>query len=221
MTAVLYAVPVSNFCATVRLILRIKGVAFAERHPPGGYGSDAYKAIVATGTVPGFVDGDLVLSESAVIAEYLDERVVEPPLVPRHDPAARARVRWLLRLHDTRIEPPLRALFAQMTPARRNEAVVAAEWAKLATRLGDLARIRGAAPFLAGGEPTLADYGYPATLLLGERMAAVLDRELPLPAALADWWQRLRTREAVAGVLAEYGPAVDAWLVAKGAREAT
>ncbi len=218
MLVTLYAVPVSNFAATVRLVLTLKGVAYREQPPPDGYGSAAYKAIVPTGTVPGLVCGDLVLSESAVIAEYLDERWPEPRLIPAGDPAIRARVRWLQRLHDTRIEPPLRALFAHMTPAARDDATVEAEWGRLAVRLEDLARIKGSAPYLAGDAATLADYSYPATLLLGERMAVALDRTLPLPPVLAGWWNRLRALPAVHRVLAGYGEAVEAWLVAKQAQ---
>jgi glutathione S-transferase len=218
MLVTLYAVPVSNFAATVRLVLTLKGVPFIERLPPDGYASPAYKAIVPTGTVPGLVDGDLVLSESAVIAEYLDERWPEPRLVPTGDPAARARVRWLQRLHDTRIEPPLRALFAHMAPATRDREVVEAQWDRLAVRLEDLARIKGRAPYLAGAEPTLADYSYPATLLLGEMMAAELGRPLPLPLALAGWWDRLRVLPAVDRVLIGYGEAVGAWLESKRAQ---
>ena len=201
MATTLYAVPVSNFCATVRLVLRLKGVAFDEMLPPDGYGSAAYKRIVPTGTVPGLVDDAVTLSESAVIVDYLDARYPEPPLIPADAIAERARIRWLARLHDIRIEPPLRVLFPHMNPARRDEAVVDAEWRRLATRLGDLAAATTPAPFLAGDRLTLADVVFPATLLLGERMAVELGRTLPLPPVLAAWWARLRTEPAVAPML--------------------
>ena len=217
MPTTLYAVPVSNFCATVRLVLQLKGVAFDERRPPDGYASAEYKRIVPTGTVPGLVDEAVVLSESAVIVDYLDACHPDPPLVPADDPGERARIRWLARLHDTRIEPPLRALFPHMNPARRDEAVVDAEWRRLATRLGDLAAATTPAPFLAGERMTLADVVYPATLLLGERMAAELGRALPLPPSLAAWWARLRGEPPVAAMLDGYAPAVEDWLATKRA----
>jgi glutathione S-transferase len=217
MPTTLYAVPVSNFCATVRLVLRLKGVTFDERRPPDGYASVAYKRIVPTGTVPGLVDDAVVLSESAVIVDHLDALYPHPPLVPADDPGERARIRWLARLHDTRIEPPLRTLFPHMNPARRDEAVVDAEWRRLETRLGDLAAATTPAPFLAGERMTLADVVYPATLLLGERMAAELGRALPLPAVLAAWWARLRGEPPVAAMLDGYAPAVEDWLATKRA----
>lgn len=217
MPTTFYAVPVSNFCATVRLVLELKEVAFEERSPPDGDGSTAYKRIVPTGTVPGLVDDAVVLSETAVIVDYLDARYPVPALRPARAPAARARLRWLARLHDTRIEPPLRALFDQMNPARRDDAAVAAEWDRLRDRLAELAAVTTPAPFLAGGRLTLADVAYPATLLLGERMANELGRTLPLPPALAPWWARLRAQPPVAAMLDGYAAAVDAWLAAERA----
>ena len=217
MPTTLYAVPVSNFCATVRLVLGLKEVAFEERPPPDGYGSAAYGTIVPTATVPGLVDDDVVLSESAVIVEYLDARYPVPSLRPARAPAARARLRWLARLHDSRVEPPLRALFGHLDPARRDPAVVDTEWRRLETRLAELARATAPEPFLAGDRLTLADVSYPATLLLGERMAAELGRELALPPPLAAWWRHLRAQPPVAAMLADYARAVEAWLDAKRA----
>ncbi len=49
--------------------------------------------------VPTMVDRDLVLYESAIICEYLDERLPHPPLMPV-DPVSRARVRLMLYRFD-------------------------------------------------------------------------------------------------------------------------
>ena len=47
------------------------------------------------GTLPTLVDRDLVLYESAIIMQYLDERYPHPPLLPV-DPVSRARSRQLM-----------------------------------------------------------------------------------------------------------------------------
>ncbi|MEO1090762.1 MAG: glutathione S-transferase family protein [Pseudomonadota bacterium] len=216
-TTLLYAVPVSNFAASIRLCLHLKRVPFEERLPPGGYGSQAYKAIVPTGTVPALVDGDVVLTESTVIAEYLDERHPQPRLLPATGAAARARVRLLQRLHDSRIEPPLRALFAHVAPAMRDPAAVEQHWRLFGERLHGLAALTKPAPFLAGSGFSLADLPYPATLLLAERMATVLEQQFELPAPLAAWWKALCNHDAVAPVLADYATAVEDWLASKQA----
>ena len=49
--------------------------------------------------VPTFVDRDLVLYESRIINEYLDERLPHPPLMPV-DPVSRARARLMLLRFD-------------------------------------------------------------------------------------------------------------------------
>jgi glutathione S-transferase len=221
MPTTFYAVPVSNYAATVRLVLQLKGVPFVERTPPDGYGSPAYKAIVPTGTVPAIVDDRVVLSESAVIAEYLDERYPSPPLLPpQGEVDRRARVRLVQRLHDSRVEPPLRALFAQVDPAKRDPTVVVDGFATFEQRLEELARIAQPSPFFAGDLPTLADYSYPATLLLAERMGGVLGQRWHVPAPLAAWWHRLRGLPAVAAMLSDYGRAVDGWIASKTASAA-
>jgi RNA polymerase-associated protein len=50
-------------------------------------------------TVPTMVDRDLVLYESNIINEYLDERLPHPPLMPV-DPVSRAKARLMLMRFD-------------------------------------------------------------------------------------------------------------------------
>ena len=50
-------IPPSVYSAKVRIVLRAKGVAFEDVPPPGGYGSDAYQALVPYGTMPAIEDG--------------------------------------------------------------------------------------------------------------------------------------------------------------------
>ena len=51
------------------------------------------------GTIPTLVDRELVLHDSRIIMEYLDERFPHPPLHPM-DPVARARARMLVHRID-------------------------------------------------------------------------------------------------------------------------
>ncbi|MFL6547369.1 MAG: glutathione S-transferase N-terminal domain-containing protein [Povalibacter sp.] len=68
-------------------------------------------------TVPTLVDRDLVLYDSRVIMEYLDERFPHPPLMPI-DPVARAQFRLAL----FRIEHDWYSLVAQINDADRKVA---------------------------------------------------------------------------------------------------
>jgi maleylacetoacetate isomerase len=91
----LYNAARSSASFRVRIALNLKGVAF-EYLPvklvAGEQSSDAFRALNAAELVPVLVDGDLRLTQSLAIIEYLDERFAQPPLLP-DDPAARAYVR--------------------------------------------------------------------------------------------------------------------------------
>ena len=209
-----YTTPVSNFAAKVEIALRLKGVDFGAVPPPGGYGSAAYKAIVPAGTIPAIVHDHLVLSESETIVEYLDEAFPEPPLLPS-GAAARARCRQLARFHDTRLEPPLRALFPHMAPSGRDPALVERQLGLFVTRLTDLAAMATPAPWLAGQALTLADLPYPPTLLMARLMLEHLGHALALPSALADWHALAVAHPAIAPVLAAQTTAQRAWLASR------
>jgi maleylacetoacetate isomerase/maleylpyruvate isomerase len=56
--------------------------------------NEPYAAVSAARLVPTLQDGDLAVTQSLAICEYLDETHPEPPLLPK-DPAGRARVRAL------------------------------------------------------------------------------------------------------------------------------
>ena len=210
-TLIFYAQPVSNYCAKVEIVLGCKCLAFESREPPGGYGSVSYRAIVPGGTIPALIDGDLTLSESEIINEYLNERFPEPPLL-HGDPASRAHQRLLARFHDLCLEPPLRALFRHMDPAERDPEFCRARIGEFQLRLDQLAEIAAPRPFLASEQLSLADCGYPPTLLLAERMLGALGSALQLPAKLRAWQEHVSAHPAVARVLDAYEPAVVAWL---------
>ncbi len=91
----------------LRIALNLKGLAWdyvavdlrAEAH----FG-DAFKALNPQGFVPTLMDGDLVLTQSPAIIEWLEERYPEPPLLPA-DVNDRARVRALAALVGCDIHP--------------------------------------------------------------------------------------------------------------------
>ncbi|MDF1586887.1 glutathione S-transferase family protein [Marinimicrococcus flavescens] len=216
MSLVLYAHPVSNFCAKVEIVLRLKNLAYAIRLPPGGYGSPEYRAIVPTGTIPALVDDKLVLAESETINEYLEEAYPEPPLLPEGT-VARALARQLARFHDTRLEPVLRGLFPQMDPAVRDRSAVAAAAETYRKRLHELALLAKPSPWLGGPRIGLADAAYPATLLMGDMMLAALGERAPLPDSLVAWRRALDAHPAAAPVLERSREALEEWLRRKNA----
>ena len=137
------------------------------------------------GRVPVYEEeGGLVLPESLVIMEYLEERFPEPALWPS-DPAERALARLWLDRFDVRLGSDYYA-------ARRGEA------SELDARLAELDAALAAQPFLTGHEYGLADVGYVPWIL---RARSNLGIDLEPYEALSAWVDRLSERPAVAAEL--------------------
>ncbi|MDO8318726.1 maleylacetoacetate isomerase [Rhodoferax sp.] len=91
----------------LRIVLNLKGLDWdyvavdlrAEAHFDA-----AFKALNPQGLVPTLIDGDLVLTQSPAIIEWLEERYPQPPLLPA-DPNDRARVRALAAIVGCDIHP--------------------------------------------------------------------------------------------------------------------
>jgi glutathione S-transferase len=92
----------SPYVRKVLVCLQLKGIPYEIDPIVPYYGNDAFAGISPLRRIPVLMDGDVTLSDSTVICEYLDERTPEPPLMPR-DPASRARARWLEEFADSRM----------------------------------------------------------------------------------------------------------------------
>jgi len=79
-------------CHRVRLVLAAKGVSYDLVLVDPAKPPEDLSDLNPYNTVPTLVDRDLVLYETGVISEYLDERYPHPPLMPI-DPLSRARLR--------------------------------------------------------------------------------------------------------------------------------
>jgi glutathione S-transferase len=175
------------YCARIRIVLAEKGLEYEavaidlDDRPVWIYEKNPL------GRVPILEEeGGLLLPESAVIAEYLEERFPEPPLWPA-DPAERALGRLLVHRFD-RLGTPYYALRRGDEDAR----------GRLDERLAELDRLLEARPFLSGAGFGLADIAYvPWILRARDRLGVDLG---PFP-ALAGWIERLSERPAIAAEL--------------------
>ncbi len=83
-----------------RIVLNEKNVTFEVKEViPGSLPEDLID-LNPYNSVPTLVDRDLVLYQSSIIMEYLDERFPHPPLMPV-DPVSRARTRLILHRIDS------------------------------------------------------------------------------------------------------------------------
>jgi glutathione S-transferase len=181
----LYTAERCPYAARARIVLAEKGLDYEPVEIDLGDRPAWLYEKNPLGKVPVFEEeGGLVLPESEVIGEYLEERYPEPPLWPA-DPAERALGRLWLERFDDRLGDAYYAL-------RRAEDGAEAE---LQQRLAALDAALEAQPYLSGREYGLADIGYVPWLL---RARERFDVELDPFARLADWLERLCARPAIA-----------------------
>lgn len=165
------------YCVRVRIVLAEKGLAWEtvavdlDDRPAWIYDKNPL------GRVPVLEEDGLVLPESVVIMEYLDERYPEPPLLPA-DAAERALARLLVERFGRFADPYYRL--------RRGDESARTE---LEARLAELDEVLERQPYLTGRAYGLADVAY-----LPHVVRAAFD-SFP---SLADWVERLRARPAVA-----------------------
>jgi glutathione S-transferase len=182
----LYDAPRCPYCARVRLVLAEKGIPYETvvidlSSRPGWL----YEKNPA-GKVPVLEEGSWVLPESAVIAEYLEERFPDPPLLPA-DPAERALARLLIFRFDD-FSDPYYAL-------RRGESGGGEAFAE---ELAHLDRLLGCLPYLTGRAYGLADVDYVPWVIRAQGLLGISLEPYPQVAA---WLKRLAERPAVAAEL--------------------
>lgn len=93
---------ISPYVRKVIVALAIKGVDFEIDPIVPFFGNDEFSRLSPLRRIPVLIDGDLVLNDSTVICEYLDEVYPDPPLMPR-SPADRAHARWMEEYADSRL----------------------------------------------------------------------------------------------------------------------
>jgi glutathione S-transferase len=92
----------SPYVRKVLACLEVKGMAYEIDHMVPFFGDDRFSKLSPLRRIPVLVDGDLVLSDSSVICQYLEDKQPLPALYPA-DIADRARARWLEEFADTRM----------------------------------------------------------------------------------------------------------------------
>ncbi len=207
---IIYSVPVALYCAKLRILMRHKGVPWEELPPPGGYGSTEYRAIVPSGNLPAMIHDGFLLADSEAIAEYIEEAFSDVSMLP-DTIQLRAKAREKSRLHDTRLEPAVRALYPQVAFVTRDQAAVETGGAAISRHLAALDLLLSADP-LDPNQLWLCDCGFAVTFA----WIAAFEEAMGLS---VDWPERVRTYNdnlqgftAVADELAAYRPAMENYL---------
>jgi glutathione S-transferase len=209
----LYGSDHSLYCSKTRILLNHKGLDYREESPPGGSTSAAYRQIVPSGNLPALVHGDLVLSDSEAIAEYLEEAFPTPRMMPTSlDYRAKARERG--RFHDTRLEPALRGTFALVKAGGGTSEQVTAALAPLTERIAQLTILLND-PLAPDAMLTLGDCGLPITFDWIDAISGGLGQPVEWPARIVEYRGWLDGFDAVRQERETRGPIISEWATSR------
>ncbi|AMO74683.1 glutathione S-transferase N-terminal domain-containing protein [Pseudomonas citronellolis] len=147
-----YSDPADHYCHRVRLVLAEKNVQADIVEVQAGRCPPKLAEVNPYASVPTLVDRDLVLYESTVIMEYLEERYPHPPLMPVY-PVARANTRLLVH----RIQRDWCALVDRILDGRQKDGDRALARKELRESLTGVSPLFAEKPFFLSEELSLVD----------------------------------------------------------------
>lgn len=206
---VLYGFSGSTYVRTVRVVLHEKRAAY-EQVPVNVLAGEPRQAEHLArhpfGKVPVLEHDGFRILETSAIAPYLDEVLPGPALTPP-TPRDRARMRMTMGIinsygYGAMIGLAGYHLFPDFIggadEAKRQHCL---ERSKLV--LGELMRVRGGDPFIAGATPSLADfYLAPICFYVGLTPDAAATFDVP---GFADWWARAQALESFKATTPDLG----------------
>jgi glutathione S-transferase len=161
----------------------------------------SYLAINPLGTVPTLFDGDVRMTESAAICQYLAARAGDTSLNVAPDEAGYAAYLNYLHFGEATLTFPqtLVLRYAHFETGERRQPQVAEDYAKwFLARLRTLETILTQHEYLAADRFTAADVSVGYALLLAEH----LDLKARFTPAVLAYWERLRTRDGFQSAMA-------------------
>lgn len=148
-TTVMYSNALCIRSHIVRLVLAEKGIKADIQTVPSGVVDENLLGLNPHGALPTLIDRELVLYDSRVITDYLDERYPHPPMMPV-DPVSRARTRlalYRIELDWYSCRPD--AIDQKLTPEKACQ--------QLSKSLSEAAEVFAALPFLFSEEYSILD----------------------------------------------------------------
>jgi glutathione S-transferase len=204
---VLYHLPMSPFARKVRLVLGEKRLPFELRLEKVWQRREEYLKLNPAGTVPTLIEeGGLVIPDSGVICEYLDEAYPDTALLG-HTLAERVEVRRLVAWWDDKFafevtrnllgEKFMKRLAGRGEP---DAAALRAGYANMRHHLVYLGWLAETRKWLAGPSLSLADFAAAAHLSALD-FAGDVDWTVSPPAK--EWYARMKSRPSFRSILAD------------------
>ena len=191
----LYDYPQCPFCRKVRVALAEKWVeyekVFIDLRKKEQKSEDFLK-LNPYGKVPVLVENGVVIYESTVINEYLEEKYPEPALMPT-TPEDRARVRILVDFCESHFHHPWFNIYMQMTfrpEDRRDKEVIEKSKDELSKHLSYLNQLLEKRDYLTGNY-SLADIAFTPRVALLDPLGIPVSSEFK---NVAGWIERIKSR---------------------------
>jgi len=205
----LYSGDLSPYSARVRMQIYAKGITDIALERPATFGTPEFRKAFPIGRIPVLdIDGEDMLAESEVIAEYLEEIYPQPSLLGA-TPRETAHIRMIARIGDIYLMNNMFMLSPQSRAKTRNQGIVDLLGGQVVRNINALDRLIGPKVgkdgFACCGRLTMADCALVPALFLVENVLPSTGVDNPIPAApnVADYWAAIQTNEHAAKVLAE------------------
>jgi glutathione S-transferase len=203
----LYHLPLSPFARKVRLVLAEKRLPFELRIEKVWERRPEYLDLNPACTVPTLVeDNGMVIPESGVICEYLEEAYPDTGLLGR-TLVERIETRRLVAWFDVKFfnEVTHNLLWEKtMKQAQRlgapDAGALRAGYANLKQHLAHLGYLAERRRFLAGGQLSLADFAAAAQL---SALDFIGDVDWAAAPAAKEWYARIKSRPCFRAILAD------------------
>jgi len=209
---ILYHLPLSPFARKIRLVLSEKRLPFELRVEKVWERRPEYLELNPAGTVPTLIeDHGLVVPDSGVIGEYLEEAYPDTPLFGA-TLAERIEVRRLVAWFDGKFaaevtrnlvgEKHMKRLLGRGNP---DAGALRTGYAAIKHHLEYVGWLSETRRWLAGADISLADFAAAAHF---STLDYIGDVDWTVAPAAKDWYARMKSRPSFRGVLADRVPGV-------------
>jgi glutathione S-transferase len=206
----LYHLPLSPFSRKIRLVLAEKRLPFELRAEKVWERRAEYLDLNPAGTVPTLIeDNGMVIPDSGVICEYLEEAYPDAPLLGR-SLAERVEVRRLVAWFDGKFatevtrnllgEKHMKRMFGRGNP---DAGALRTGYTAIKHHLEYVGWLAETRRWLAGASMSLADFAAAAHL---SALDYIGDVDWTVAPAAKDWYARMKSRPSFRGVLADRVP---------------
>lgn len=210
----LYHLPLSPYSRKVRLVLAEKRLPFELRVEKVWERRAEYLELNAANQVPTLIEENgLVIPDSGVICEYLDEAYPDTPLMGR-TLAERVEIRRLVAWFDGKFASEVTAnllgeKFMKRLSGRGNPdaGALRAGYTNLRHHLEYLGWLAETRKWLGGSELSMADFAAAGHL---SALDFVSDVDWTISAPAREWYARLKSRPSFRPLLADRVPGVTA-----------